>query len=348
MSEHHIVVMTGTSEVDNGGITAVIRLMKKMPIWGLYNVYWLATQTKETGKLCKLWTTLKASLKAPFVLWNCKIVHFHIVPGITLLEQLPVLFFAKIQRKKVIMEVHVGNQLVNYANNRFFKWWLRRADLILLLAKRWEQLFKELYTDVTVSTDVLYNACEFKKYIPMREKKKMILFCGTIHDNKAPDLLINAWSKLKNKHPDWHLAFLGSGEIARYKQLAENMEIGDCVEFTGFLTGNTKEQYFHDASIYCMCSYMEGFPMVVLEAWSNSIAVITTPVGGLPDVIEDGNNCLVFPMGDSDTLAEQIERLIDDESLLSKIALNGHEYANEHFSIETINNKIDAIYSSII
>lgn len=340
--------MTGTAEKANGGITAVLKLIKKMSVWGKYNIYWLTTQTNETSKLEKFWIALKAFLKAPFVMWNCKIVHFHMVPGITLLIQLPELLLAKLFQKKIILEVHVGNQLEKYANDRFLKWWFCRADLILLLARHWEQLFKDKYAEVNVSTDVLYNACEIRQYIPKEEKKKLVLFCGTIHDNKAPDLLIKAWSMLKEKYPNWRLAFLGSGEIEKYRQLTKELDVNDCVEFTGFLTGEGKEQYFHDASIYCMCSYMEGFPMTVLEAWSHSIAVVTTPVGGLPEAILEEENCLSFPMGDSEVLAKQLDRLVNDVELRNKISKGGYEYAKQHFSIDVIDEKLDSIYTSLL
>ena len=340
--------MTGTAENAGGGITSVIRLIKKMPVWDKYNIYWLATQTNERNGFAKLWIAMKAAMIAPFVIWDCKVVHFHIVPGITLLIQLPELFFAKLFRKKIILEIHVGNQLEPYVKDKFFKWWLKKADLILLLAKRWENYFTEVYSDVQVATDVLYNACKIEKQIPFEEKKKSILFVGTIHENKAPDLLLKAWAKLKEKYPDWHVTFMGSGNIPYYKKMSEQLGVAESVKFTGYITGDEKEKCFHDASIYCMCSYMEGFPMTVLEAWSHSIAVITTPVGGLTDAIEEERNCLTFSMGDSQALADQLERLICDEILLRQLCQIGYQYAKDHFSINVINMKLDSIYSRIL
>lgn len=342
------VVMTGTSEDANGGITAVIRLMKKMPVWEKYNVYWLVTQTNEVGNKNKFWTALKAALKAPFVIWHCRIVHFHMVPGITLFVQLPELLIAKLFRKKIIMEVHVGNQLVPYASDRFFKWWFRRADLVLLLAKRWEKLFKESYADVKVPTDVLYNACEMRPFIPMSEKQKLILFAGTLDKNKALDLLIKAWASIKDKYPEWRIAVLGSGDRPYFEAMSQELGCSGTVSFKGYVVGEEKEHYFHDASILCLCSYMEGFPMTVLEAWSHGIAVITTPVGGLPDVIEDSNNCLIFPTGDYSKLAEQLEMLINNDELRMRVGEQGYLNAESNFSMMTINNKIDSIYSNLI
>lgn len=346
MNKKSKVMMVGTSENSGGGISSVIRLIKEMPVWEKYSCYWLGTQIQR-GLLWKLWYAIKAAVIAPFIIWRYEIIHFHIVPGITLLIQLPELLIAKLYGKKIIMEVHIGNQLLSYKDDQFFKWWLKQANLILLLAHKWELLFKELYSEVQTPTDVLYNACEMMPAIPMIQKKKLIIFAGTIHANKAPDLLLKAWSQLKDKYPDWKLVFMGSGDITKYKQIAKELDVEDCVEFTGYIVGKCKEQKFYDASIFCMCSYVEGFPVVVLEAWAHSIAVITTPVGGLPDVIEEGVNCLTFPFGESDKLAYQLERLICDPQLRFKIATCGYQYVQDYFSLNIVSKKLEKIYASL-
>lgn len=340
------VMMVGSAEKSGGGITTVIKLIKKMPLWQHNSFYWLGTQI-QSGVPKKIYYALKAAIMAPFIMYKYDIIHFHIVPGITLLIQLPELIIAKFLRKKVLMEVHIGNQLTPYSKNKFFKWWLNQADLVLFLADKWKKLFEESYQDVITPSDVLYNACEISPTISPDKKKKIILFAGSMDDNKAPDILLNAWSTIKDKYPDWKILFLGSGNLEKFKKLAEELGIADNVEFTGYLTGNRKKQIFEEASIYCMCSYVEGFPMVVLEAWTHCIAVITTPVGGLPDVIEDGKNCLIFPFGDYKTLAVHIKNLIENEKLRSVIGNYGYEYAQNNFSLNIISDKLEFIYTSL-
>lgn len=341
------VMMIGTSENSGGGISSVIKLFKKMPIWEEYSCYWLGTQIQR-NKLWKLWYAIKAVVIAPLIMWKYDIIHFHIVPGITLLIQLPELLTAKLYGKKIIIEIHVGNQLIPYSTDKFFKWWLKQADLILLLAHKWKHLFKEAYKDVQKPVQVLYNACETVSITPFEQKKKLIIFAGTIHNNKAPDLLLKAWVQLKEKHPEWRILFLGNGDILKYQEIAERLGVNNCVEFIGYVTGKRKTQIFNEASIYCMCSYEEGFPMTVLEAWTYRIAVVTTPVGGLPDVIEEGVNCLTFPFGDFDKLALQLDRLICDEQFRKYVSYHGYKYAQNHFSLNIINEHLEQIYSNLL
>ena len=89
----------------------------------------------------------------------------------------------------------------------------------------------------------------------------------------------------------------GSVLLEDSKQMANNLGVKDSVEFLGFCKGDVLVENFSKASIYVMTSYNEGFPMSVIEAWAYGLPVVSTPVGGLPDVIEVGRNCLTFDFG---------------------------------------------------
>lgn len=341
------VIMVGSAEQSGGGVASVIRLMKKMPFWEERRCYWLGTQIQR-NYAWKLWYAAKAAVIAPFIMWKYDVVHFHTVPDVLgLIIQMPELLTAKLYGKKVVIEVHVGNQLNDNTENWLFKWVLRRANLIIFLAKRWERLFKEKYTDVDVETAVLYNACDSVEDVPMEEKEKSIIMAAYFNENKAPDVLLKAWKKIKERHPDWRVTMMGNGDVERYKQMSEEMGLADSVTFTGYITGQKKRDIWRKASIYCMCSYNEGFPMVVLEAWAHKVAVVTTPVGGLPDVIEEGRNCLTFPFGDDEALAKQIERLITDEILRKDISEFCYVFVDKNFSLKHINDELSLIYNRV-
>lgn len=341
------VLVVGSAEKSGGGIASVIKLIKKMPVWDEYSCYWLGTQIQR-NYAWKLWYAVKSWFIALFIIWRYDIVHFHTVPDkICLIIQLPVFLLALIGKKKIIMHIHMGNQLNYHTKNKLFLWHLQKADEIVLLAKKWEQLFKEKYTMIKTPTTVLYNACETVKTIPYENKHKSIIFAGYMDDNKAPNILLNAWKKLKDKYPDWKVTFMGNGDVVRFKNMANEMGLQNSVEFTGYVRGQKKIDYFTNASIFVLCSYNEGFPMVVLEAWSYGIPVISTPVGGLPDVIVENKNCCTFDFGDSDGLAKKLELLINNENLRKNMSNFEQNYVESKFSMESVNNYIEKLYVDI-
>ena len=93
-----------------------------------------------------------------------------------------------------------------------------------------------------------------------------------------------------------------------------------------------------------MCSRHEGFPMVVLEAWARGVAVVTTPVGGLPDVIEEGKNCLTFPFDDADALTMQLRKLMESSKLRRDMAEYSKSFGERVFSPEKISESVDELY----
>ena len=130
--------------------------------------------------------------------------------------------------------------------------------------------------------------------------------------------------------------------------MAHNMGLDDSVTFTGYITGKQKEDAWNKASIYCMCSRHEGFPMVVLEAWARGIAVVTTPVGGLPDVIEEGKNCLTFPFDDADALTMQLRKLMESPDLRRDMAEYSKSFGERVFAPVKVNESIEKLYEEIL
>ena len=87
--------------------------------------------------------------------------------------------------------------------------------------------------------------------------------------------------------------------------------------------------------------------MAVLDAWAYGLPVITTPVGGIPDIAKDGENLLLFQPGNYDQLAVQMERLIKDSALREKIQKQSLILATTKFNINTINKEIEDLYKSL-
>lgn len=336
--------MVGSAEQSGGGVASVIRLMKTMPFWKKYNCGWLGTQIQR-GYGVKLWYAIKAYFKALLTIWKYDIVHFHTVPDkICLVIQLPVLLLAMLGRKKVIMHIHMGNQLEDHTRNKLFIWCLNRADCVVLLAKKWQHLFECLYPAVKVKTAVIYNACAPTPAVDYSLKEKSIIFAAHLDENKRADLLLEAWKRLKKDYPDWHVTIMGNGDVEGYQRMAYEMGLADSVTFTGYITGKQKEDIWNKASIYCMCSHHEGFPMVVLEAWARGVAVVTTPVGGLPDVIEEGKNCLTFDFGNVDGLYQNLQKLMDSPELRRSMAEYSKVFGEKTFAPDRINERIDDLY----
>lgn len=346
-NKHKRVMMVGSAESSKGGVASAIKIIKKMPCWNEFSCYWLGTQIQGNYFL-KLKYCITAYIIALFKIWKYDIIHFHTVPDkICLIIQLPVFLLALLGRKKIIMHIHMGNQLANHTCNTLFIWCLNHSNLIILLAQIWEKKFKKWYPDIPTPTATLYNAYEPVEAINYEERDKTIIFAGHLNENKGYSILLKAFKRIYNDFPEWKLVILGDGEVDKAKMMATKMGIDDRTTFTGYIVGKNKIDYFQKASIYCMCSYEEGFPMVILEAWGYGIPIVTTPVGGLPDVIEENKNACTFNFGDDKMLSNKLKTLITSPHIRKEMSEYSRRFVNQYFSIKKINDQLHNIYLTI-
>lgn len=87
--------------------------------------------------------------------------------------------------------------------------------------------------------------------------------------------------------------------------------------------------------------------MGVLDAWAYGIPCVVTPVGGLPDVIEEGKNCLTFPFDDVNTLTMQLRKLMESPDLRRDMAEYSKSFGERTFSPEKISESVDELYKKL-
>lgn len=109
--------------------------------------------------------------------------------------------------------------------------------------------------------------------------KKQILFLSRIHKKKGIEFLIDAWVFLKDKYPDWNVVIVGNGEesyISNLKDIIRKKCLQDCVEIIPPVYGEAKHKLYCDSALFVLPTYSENFGMVIAEAMSCGVPVITT------------------------------------------------------------------------
>ena len=147
------------------------------------------------------------------------------------------------------------------------------------------------------------------------------VFVGELYAAKQVDVLLDGWSKVIQEHPEARFCVVGDGQDrARLEQQAKTLGIAEAVNFVGLV--ENVYPYLAKSRILTMGSTAEGFPSAMVEAMCTGLVPISTPVGCIPDVITDGHNGLLFPVGDSHALAQCILRLLNDQPLYDRLRDN--------------------------
>ena len=341
-------LIVATSRKTQGGITTVLNEHESSAYWAKYECVWIETHINKQF-IHKLWYVTKALLKYLFIVYKYKIVHIHTSEPPSALRKLPFTFIAKLFNKKVIIHLHSfsPDTTVNSKWGFLYRIHSACADKVILLSQQAQKEFCGTNIPLEKSA-IIYNPCSAKPLNRGISQEKIILYAGALNSRKGYKDLIEAFATIATRHPEWRVVLAGSGEMEQAQEIARNCGIASQIELPGWITGEEKDALFSKASIFCLPSYAEGFPMAVLDAWGYSLPVITTPVGGLPDVLVDGENALVFTPGDTERLAAHIDLLITNEELRRRIADNSHTLATTKFSMSAISNDIEHLYQNLL
>ncbi|MFB6151949.1 MAG: glycosyltransferase family 4 protein [Haloarculaceae archaeon] len=161
---------------------------------------------------------------------------------------------------------------------------------------------------------------------------RRVLYVGRLVPVKGVDDLIDAVGSLAAAGRDVALDVVGTGKSeADLRARAAESPAADAVTFHGFVPfGPDLFDRYREADAFVLPSHSEGFPNVVLEAMAHGVPVVATRVGGIDEVVTDGETALLVPPGDSEALADAVGRLQDDPGLRARLVRNGVELAREY------------------
>ena len=192
----------------------------------------------------------------------------------------------------------------------------------------------------------------FKRKFGIPEEEKIILYIGRIHKIKGIDFLIKAYAHLINDmhYEDALLAIAGpdDGYLKEAKSLTNALSISKNVLFTGPLYGQDKLEAYVDSDAVVLPSRYETFPMTVLEAYACGKPVIASKVGGLKDLIINGETGLLFEPGNVKQLARSIFNLINGNDVAEKMGLKGKNFVRENFTVEKVVERLEETYEEVI
>ncbi|MCZ7392768.1 MAG: glycosyltransferase family 4 protein [Candidatus Methanoperedens sp.] len=176
-----------------------------------------------------------------------------------------------------------------------------------------------------------------------RKKRVKIIFIGRLSEEKNVDVLISAFEIVKHRRPECELYIIGDGPLREYMENLSK-DIKD-IYFLGRQTHDNVLKFLDDADIFVLPSKFEVSPISILEAMVRSVPVITTPVGELPHVLEDGKTCLFTKINDVNDLAMRILVLVEDKFFAKRIAESGRDFVKEKHDINKIIDSYVKLYT---
>jgi glycogen(starch) synthase len=175
-----------------------------------------------------------------------------------------------------------------------------------------------------------------------------LLCLGRLSPEKGFDVALNAFAILVGEFPEARMLVAGNGYLRlELEQQATELGIRDRVEFPGWIAPAEVPALIDTATMVLMPSRQESLPLVALETASMARPIVATRIGGLPEVVADGETGLLVPPEDAPALANAISRLLHQRELASNMGKAAKNRVRQLFSWSSHVDRYDALYRKL-
>ncbi len=208
---------------------------------------------------------------------------------------------------------------------------------------------------ISTPIDVVYNGIDLNRFLrSSAEGEDRIsakgdgdalncLYIGSLIHRKRVDVLLRAFARVKQSCPTARLTVVGGGPLEEtLKALATELQLDDVVRFTGLLIGYPFDE-LKRSDIFVSASESESFGLVFAEAMSFGLPIVACRVGGIPEVVADGETGLLVEAGAPDALATALLTLLEDPQLRIHMGEAGLERVKRRFQLQ---ETIDGTYAA--
>jgi glycosyltransferase involved in cell wall biosynthesis len=179
-----------------------------------------------------------------------------------------------------------------------------------------------------------------------------ILFAGRVMPRKRVMELVQAFAKVIQQAPSARLRIAGEccsegHYVEGIRGFIQEAKLEDCVHLLGALSEEAILREFAGCDVLALPSIQETTPMVIAQAMAAGKPVVATSVGGVAEMVSDGETGFLVDVGDVNALADALLRLLRDPSLRVRIGQSGHSFAIENYHADTVARRTYAVYQKV-
>jgi glycosyltransferase involved in cell wall biosynthesis len=249
---------------------------------------------------------------------------------------------------RVVLWMH-GGALPDFIE-KYPRWARRvfgRADAIIAPSRFLERAL----TKHGFQVQVIPNVIDLPAYT-YRHRAKVtarLFWMRQFHPIWNPMMALRALARLRTSVPDATLVMAGQdkGQEIDVRQTAKELGVADAVRFSGFLDMQGKIREGDSADIFISTNRIDNAPVAVVEACAMGLPVISTRVGGIPDLLTDGETALLVPDNDDEAMCQAIELLVNRAGLSAQLSANGRQLA-ERFSWQQVRPQWEQAFDKLM
>lgn len=277
---------------------------------------------------------------------NPDIINFHL----SFLATYYLAFGMKKNKWKLIETFHsIPGHDISKINNYLRKKYIKRHLLSFIgISDQITDSAIKKFGDIDIKT--IYNGIEIHNHEYSKQcshlKEYDFICVANMLPVKNHSLLIETFKLFLNRFPNSNLLLVGGGPLLdTNKNLSLQLGISDHIFFSGFT--NNPKQFYEKSRFFVLTSKREGNPISILEAMSYGLPIIAPKVGGIPDIVKDGQNGKLFDVGSKEELLNCLSEIYTNKNLTEKISKNNVVESNK-YSINLTSERYIEYFNHII
>ncbi len=255
----------------------------------------------------------------------------------TMSKLTPALLLGGIKAKNVWSIEHISYDFHSFMYKQLRKKLYTKINKVITLTQNDALNYKTFHTNVNVMANPTPFTLKANTSIRITEPPKTIISVGRLTNQKGYDLLIEAWSLVEPIHPDWSLNLYGTGEDkAKLEKLIFSFNLQNVILKS---STNDVQAVYDDAAFYVMSSRYEGFGMVLIEAQSRGLPIVSFDCpSGPAEIVHHGIDGILVQNGNVPALAEAMIHMIENPQLRQAMAREALQSA-QGYHIDTVIDK---------
>ncbi len=347
-----------------GGISTLIHDILHSPLAQKFEFRHIVSQVDQYRRFRKLLLAIGALIRfvANLVLWRPNLVYVHVGGHASLYRKAVFIAVARLAGQRVLTHFHAGNFEYYYAQQgrwgrRFIRWGLGRSHRFIAVSHETAKVMRKVWP--SVETAVVPNGVKLELFSSGRAAAAganghsngrsngranghpvRLLFVGKMGCRKGEQDLIHALQQVVRTTPEIRLDMLGQLSDS-IESLCRESGLRPYIDQLGPVSLERRIEFFQRADIFVLPTYAEALPIAVLEAMASGLPVVTTPVGGIPELLDDGREGYLVRPGDIDSIADRIARLVRDPEQRRQMGRLAHSRAHQ-FDLNVVFDQLAA------
>lgn len=344
-----VLTMGCACDTPRGGIAQVLHTYSQV----LFQPFNFISTTREGNGLTKFRCLVLAWFRLVYycVFEDIAVVHIHGASNSSFWRKRIFIYTAKFLGKKVVYHIHGGGFMsFSMAHHNAVAKVLRKVDVVVALSRSWKQFFESEFhcSNVVIIPNIISNPKFIARSISFDKVRVEALFLGLLDRNKG---IFNTLEMINQHQGELRGKFLlhigGNGKTEEVRRLIAEYGIGDIVQFEGWVEGGKKVELLNRSDFYLLPSYNEGLPISILEAMSYRLPIVASPVGGIPEIVEEGVNGFLVQPGDNESLYRAISQLIENPNQRRIMGERSWEKVQPYLP-SAVESKLMAVYSKLL